>query len=117
MEALARHESPIQTLALLLAVHAPRWMMFASAVVVLDLTGWLVHWAMHKVGLLWQVHCVHHSDLRSDLLRMHHSADVADSMSNFGIVFSRWDRLAGTYRAPSAWKMCAILDVFLRFTW
>ncbi|MDO9315928.1 MAG: sterol desaturase family protein [Burkholderiaceae bacterium] len=153
------------------AVHAPRWMMFAMAVVALDLTGWVVHRAMHKVGPLWQVHRVHHSDLRfdsslgfrfhpvepalmaaanaavvmvlglpleavflsgvittlhnffghanaspadnverglrtwlitPDLHRVHHSAHIADSMSNFGIVFSWWDRLAGTYRAPAA---------------
>jgi sterol desaturase/sphingolipid hydroxylase (fatty acid hydroxylase superfamily) len=153
------------------AVHAPRWLMFMVAVVALDLTGWLVHWSMHKVGPLWRVHRVHHSDLRfdsslgfrfhplepalmaaasaavvmalglpleavllsgvittlhnffghanaspatnverrlrawiitPDLHRVHHSADIANSMSNFGIVFSWWDRLAGTYRAPAA---------------
>jgi sterol desaturase/sphingolipid hydroxylase (fatty acid hydroxylase superfamily) len=153
------------------AVHAPRWMVFVTAVVALDLTGWVVHRAMHKVGPLWRVHRVHHSDLRfdsslgfrfhpvepalmaaasavvvmvlglpleavlissviatlhnflahanaslpvnverrlrtgfitPDLHRVHHSAHTADSMSNFGIVFSWWDRLAGTYRAPAA---------------
>ena len=168
--ALSSWAASVMTVGWLNAVHAPRWMMFAMAVVALDLTGWVVHWAMHKVGPLWRVHRVHHSDLRfdsslgfrfhplelalmaaanaavvmalglpleavlisgvittlhnffghanaspaieferrlrrwlitPDLHRVHHSAQIADSMSNFGIVFSWWDRLAGTYRAPA----------------
>ena len=87
--ALSSWAASVMTVGWLNAVHAPRWMMFAMAVVALDLTGWVVHWAMHKVGPLWRVH------------RVHHSAQIADSMSNFGIVFSWWDRLAGTYRAPA----------------
>ena len=36
-----------------------------------------------------------------DMHRIHHSADFAESMSNFGIVLPWWDRLAGSYRAPT----------------
>jgi sterol desaturase/sphingolipid hydroxylase (fatty acid hydroxylase superfamily) len=168
---LSSWAASIMSMGWLNAVHAPRWMMFTMAVVALDLTGWVVQCAMHKVGPLWRVHRVHHSDLRfdsslgfrfhplepalmaaanaavvtalglpleavllsgvittlhnffghanaspavnverrlrpwlitPDLHRVHHSAAIADSMSNFGIVFSWWDRLAGTYRAPAA---------------
>lgn len=35
-----------------------------------------------------------------DLHRVHHSAVVEDSMHNYGIVFSCWDRLLGTWRTP-----------------
>lgn len=35
-----------------------------------------------------------------DLHRVHHSADLSDSMHNYGIVFSFWDRLFRTWRTP-----------------
>ncbi len=35
-----------------------------------------------------------------DVHRVHHSSDATDFTQNFGIVFTWWDRLAGTYRAP-----------------
>lgn len=35
-----------------------------------------------------------------DLHRVHHSADLSDSMHNYGIVFSAWDRLFRTWRTP-----------------
>lgn len=36
-----------------------------------------------------------------DLHRVHHSADLADAMHNYGIVFSWWDRLFRTWRTPA----------------
>ena len=33
-----------------------------------------------------------------DLHRVHHAADAADHDTNFGVFFSFWDRLAGTFR-------------------
>jgi sterol desaturase/sphingolipid hydroxylase (fatty acid hydroxylase superfamily) len=36
------------------------------AIVALDLAGWIVHWAMHRLAPLWRIHRVHHSDLRFD---------------------------------------------------
>jgi sterol desaturase/sphingolipid hydroxylase (fatty acid hydroxylase superfamily) len=35
-----------------------------------------------------------------DVHRVHHSSNTTDFMKNFGIVFTCWDRLAGTYRPP-----------------
>ena len=37
-----------------------------------------------------------------DLHRVHHSADRAEAMANFGVVFSIWDRLFGTLRPARA---------------
>lgn len=36
-----------------------------------------------------------------DLHRVHHATDAADHDTNFGVVFSIWDGLAGTFRARS----------------
>ena len=33
--------------------------------------------------------------------RIHHSPESSETNSNFGAVFSFWDRLFGTYRRPS----------------
>lgn len=156
-------------LGLLPALEAPLWAGLLAALLALDLTGWLLHRAMHRWAGLWRVHQVHHSDLRfdaalafrfhpceaalvalgsslvvvalglpveavlassllgalhnvfvhanaslgarleravrtvfvtPDLHRVHHSADLSDAMHNYGIVFSFWDRLFGTWRTP-----------------
>lgn len=138
----------------------------------LDLARWLLHHAMHRVGWLWRLHRVHHSDtdydctiglrfhpleavigaaamvgvvlllgvppavvvlsdvltialgyvahgnvslpprwdrglrrvfVTPDMHRVHHSCVRRESMSNFGAVFSFWDRGFGSYlAAPSA---------------
>jgi len=34
--------------------------------------------------------------------RLHHSPDLAETNTNYGAVFSFWDRLFGTYRRPAA---------------
>jgi len=39
-----------------------------------------------------------------DMHRIHHSALPQECMSNYGVVFSIWDRLFGTYRDRSAMK-------------
>lgn len=39
-----------------------------------------------------------------DLHRVHHAANMDDSMHNFSIVFSWWDRLFGSYREPLAFE-------------
>ncbi|MDO9072040.1 MAG: sterol desaturase family protein [Rubrivivax sp.] len=156
-------------LGLLPALGAPFWLALITAWVALDLMGWLLHRAMHRLPALWRVHQVHHSDLRfdaalafrfhpgeaalvavtssfvvvtlglpveavlasslvgalhnafvhanaslgrrtetvvrwllvtPDLHRVHHSAELADGMHNYGIVFSFWDRLFRTWRTP-----------------
>jgi sterol desaturase/sphingolipid hydroxylase (fatty acid hydroxylase superfamily) len=40
---------------------------FALALVLLDLSQYLVHWTFHHVPLLWRVHAVHHSDADYDV--------------------------------------------------
>lgn len=152
-----------------LALPAPlQWLI---AILAIDLLGWLLHWSMHHVALLWRFHQVHHNDLEfdsslglrfhpletayvalatalgvallglppeavlvsgvlttvhnffghanaslpapleswlrravitPDLHRVHHSADQAEAMANFGIVFSFWDRLFGSLRSARA---------------
>ncbi|MBA4178287.1 MAG: fatty acid hydroxylase, partial [Leptothrix sp. (in: Bacteria)] len=156
-------------LGLMAALGAPAWAVLIAALLSLDLMGWLLHRAMHRVPLLWRVHQVHHSDLcfdaalafrfhpgeaalaalassfvvvtlgltveavlassllgalhnvfvhanaslgagperavravfvTPDLHRVHHSAVPDNGLHNYGIVFSCWDRLFRTWRAP-----------------
>ena len=47
-------------------VAAPTWLAAVAAVVALDLAVWAQHVAMHKIGSLWRLHRVHHSDLDFD---------------------------------------------------
>jgi sterol desaturase/sphingolipid hydroxylase (fatty acid hydroxylase superfamily) len=59
---------------LLQAVHWPRWIETAVAIVLLDYTLWWWHWASHRVPFLWRFHLVHHVDRDLDTstaLRFH----------------------------------------------
>jgi sterol desaturase/sphingolipid hydroxylase (fatty acid hydroxylase superfamily) len=47
-------------------VAAPPWLAALVTLVALDLAVWAQHVAMHKVGPLWRLHRVHHSDLDFD---------------------------------------------------
>ncbi len=47
-------------------VAAPPWLAALATVVALDLAVWAQHVAMHKVGPLWRLHRVHHSDVDFD---------------------------------------------------
>lgn len=40
---------------------------FVLGILARSLTGWMTHYAMHKVPLLWRVHRVHHSDTHLDI--------------------------------------------------
>jgi sterol desaturase/sphingolipid hydroxylase (fatty acid hydroxylase superfamily) len=40
--------------------------------------------------------------LTPDMHRIHHSDDISDQNTNFGVVFPWWDRLFGTYRQEPA---------------
>lgn len=44
----------------------PSWLAIALGVLVLDLSGYVMHRLMHKVPALWALHHVHHSDLDID---------------------------------------------------
>lgn len=56
--------------------------------VALDLVSYGWHRASHVVPLLWRFHQVHHSD---------HTKAGPERNTNFGTVFSAWDRVFGTY--------------------
>jgi sterol desaturase/sphingolipid hydroxylase (fatty acid hydroxylase superfamily) len=47
-------------------VAAPPWLGAVVTVVALDLAVWAQHVAMHKIGPLWRLHRVHHTDLDFD---------------------------------------------------
>lgn len=146
----------------------PWWVALAATVVIRSLVGYALHILLHKVGLLWPMHRVHHSDTQLDVtttirthplefvlqfvtmvplavvlgldpwvlaayelaegfnglashanvrlperldraLRwlfvtpnmhcLHHSSYRPETDSNYGQLFSVWDRLFGTYSA------------------
>ena len=52
----------------------PRWLAITLAIILLDYTLWIWHWANHVVPVLWRFHLVHHIDLDLDAstaLRFH----------------------------------------------
>jgi sterol desaturase/sphingolipid hydroxylase (fatty acid hydroxylase superfamily) len=52
----------------------PLWLQVALSIVILDLTGFLQHRALHRWPLLWRCHRTHHSDIQVDAftaLRFH----------------------------------------------
>lgn len=81
------------------------------------LVGLPVWVALARLALLLPVTFVQHADLAiperaerwlrlvfssASLHRLHHSIEPAEADSNFGIIFSFWDRLFGTLRLPAA---------------
>ena len=62
------------SIGLLNFVNVPVWVQVLITVVVLDLTAFLQHRALHEWPLLWRAHRVHHSDVEIDAatsLRFH----------------------------------------------
>ncbi|HYF21836.1 MAG TPA: sterol desaturase family protein [Caulobacteraceae bacterium] len=52
----------------------PGWIAFVTTLVLLDLAVWTQHLVTHRVGWLWRLHRVHHTDTAFDLttgLRFH----------------------------------------------
>jgi sterol desaturase/sphingolipid hydroxylase (fatty acid hydroxylase superfamily) len=39
----------------------PRWAVVVAALLAMDLCNWLAHWGDHRVGALWRIHALHHS--------------------------------------------------------
>lgn len=141
-------------------------LIFVFSFLLLDFLGYVLHWASHRVTLLWRLHAVHHADehitaassflhhplgvllsgvfmlffavilgipilvfviygvcgavhnaishaditlprrlervmrwlfVTPDVHRSHHSIQMREGNSNFGIMFSIWDRLFNTY--------------------
>lgn len=48
-------------------VAAPLWLTTVLVIVLLDLGVWAQHLAMHKIGPLWRLHRVHHTDTDIDV--------------------------------------------------
>ena len=60
----------------------PLWLEIAIVVIVLDFAIYLQHVASHKIGMLWQFHQVHHSDVDIDVTTAirFHPIEIALSM-------------------------------------
>jgi sterol desaturase/sphingolipid hydroxylase (fatty acid hydroxylase superfamily) len=41
--------------------HWPRWTVVVTTLLAMDLCNWLAHWGDHRVGALWRIHALHHS--------------------------------------------------------
>ena len=41
--------------------HWPRWTVVVATLLAMDLCNWLAHWSDHRVGALWRIHALHHS--------------------------------------------------------
>jgi sterol desaturase/sphingolipid hydroxylase (fatty acid hydroxylase superfamily) len=147
-------------------VELPYWLAFVLSILLLDLGHYLIHYAFHRIPVLWRMHRLHHTDqdfdvttavrfhpfeaalepgmnlvvvlllgppilavllfqfsylitifwvhgnlrmpgdtdrylrwllVTPDMHRTHHSQDSAESNSNYGGLFSVWDRLLGNY--------------------
>lgn len=95
---------------------------FAVAFVVLDLVRYLVHWADHRVPLLWTFHRVHHSTEALDAsagLRMH-VVDFLQLSAIPVVVFGVLLRLGPAWIVPAALSVGIVADGLehanLRFT-
>lgn len=53
-------------LGLLPQYHLPFWMLLAIGLSTLDFSSYVAHLLMHKLGALWRIHRVHHSDIHVD---------------------------------------------------
>ncbi|MGD9665730.1 MAG: sterol desaturase family protein [Novosphingobium sp.] len=85
---------------LLLLLGLPVWAIGASSLI-RSWWGYFVHadvpWTLGPVGAVMISPAAH---------RLHHARDIALSGSNFGGLFTIWDRLFGTYVAPDAYINC-----------
>jgi sterol desaturase/sphingolipid hydroxylase (fatty acid hydroxylase superfamily) len=39
----------------------PRWSVVVATLLAMDLCNWVAHWSDHRVGALWRIHALHHS--------------------------------------------------------
>lgn len=74
---------------LLQQVALPYWVEFTVALLLLDLGHYAIHWAFHKVPMLWRMHRLHHSDQDFDLTtgsRFHPLEAVLEHGANLLVV-------------------------------
>jgi sterol desaturase/sphingolipid hydroxylase (fatty acid hydroxylase superfamily) len=70
-------------------VAVPMWLAVVASFLVLDLAIWAQHVVFHKVGWLWRLHRVHHSDTEVDTttgLRFHPVEIVISMAWKIGVV-------------------------------
>lgn len=95
-------------------------------VVALDLVIYVKHVVFHHAPWLRRLHRMHHADVDIDVttgvrfhplkillsLAMHHSAERAETDSNYCFNLPWWDRLLGTYRAePKAGEKNVVIGL------
>ena len=67
----------------------PLWIAILSSVILLDLSIYLQHVALHAVPLLWRVHRMHHADLDIDVttgIRFHPIEIVLSMLIKFAVI-------------------------------
>jgi sterol desaturase/sphingolipid hydroxylase (fatty acid hydroxylase superfamily) len=69
----------------------PFWIELILVILLLDFFIWLQHFLTHKIGFLWRIHRVHHSDTEMDIstaIRFH-PIEIALSMAlKIGLVYA-----------------------------
>ena len=68
---------------------APAWVVFVSAVVLLDLAIYLQHRLFHAVPVLWRLHRMHHADIDVDVtngLRFHPFEILLSLLLKFAVI-------------------------------
>jgi len=82
----------------------PIWVELLLAVMILDFVAqYVAHYLLHRVAWMWKFHLVHHSDkmisivfITPNMHKFHHHYERPWTDSNFGNIFSFWDRIFGT---------------------
>lgn len=72
-------------------ISAPWWVALPALIFVRSLSGYVMHWLLHNVDLLWPLHAVHHRDDSIDLsttFRAHPGNHLLSSAVNFAVVLA-----------------------------
>ena len=67
------------------------WVEFLSIILILDFAIWLQHLLTHKIGFLWRIHRVHHSDTQMDVstaIRFHPIEIALSMVLKIGLVYA-----------------------------
>jgi len=84
---------------LVVAIGLPAWVVLARSLLAVPLTYWQHANLRTPAGVDRVLRLV----LATQAMhRLHHSPEIRETNSNFGVIFSFWDRLFGTYRSPLA---------------
>jgi len=71
-------------------IGSPFWIEFILVVLLFDLFIWLQHLLTHKIGFLWRIHRVHHSDTEMDVstaIRFHPTEIAFSMVLKIGLVY------------------------------